>query len=152
MKNIFSSILLIGLALLYACGGGTTTSKVDDKKLLEEAAEIHNEAIKIDKVLQPRLKSLIEKSNGLQVVGRPLTPDEQLTIRAIDQIRARYEYWDKNHIEVPGHEGAHDHDHDHDHDHSHGASLELSATDMLSVQKEFRDSIIAIQKSIEKLD
>ena len=75
-------------------------------------------------------------------------------IQKVDQLKESYGYWTENHVEVPGFDHAHDHGHDHSHNHDHhhhGPGLEVSAADMLLIQKEFKDSIISIQKRILEL-
>ncbi len=155
------SLMLFSL-LLFACGGGTSNNQSDEEqKLLSEAAQIHEEAIKVEKNLLPRLQELRQRANQIQVVGRELTPEEMNFVNAVSALELRHQQWSENHVEVPGHEhhdhdhhghDHHGHDHNHDHDHDHGPALELTAADMLLVQKEFRDSILAIQTSLTQLE
>lgn len=148
--NYFLKILPLVLILILAgCGHSSK-----DHALLEEAAKIHQEAVKIDETVKPQLDALVNQANSLAVQGRALTEEEQAFINAVGQLQTSYGFWEENHIEVPGfdHEhGHHHHDHDHDHSHDHGPGLELTASDMLLVQKEFRDSIISIKERVEAL-
>jgi hypothetical protein len=140
---LFSTALL----LTHSCQRGNSA----DDRLLSEAAALHEEAMQIDRQLQPQLENLIQEGNSIQIQGRALTPEEMQRVDAINAVRRSYEWFEENHIEVPGH----DHDHDHDdhagHDHGHGPGLELSPADMLAVQQEFLDSIKSIRARVALL-
>lgn len=122
--------LLLSIVLLFtsAC---TTTSEED--KLMEEAFNIHEQAMQVAKETKDLLASTEQNKPGLQ------------------SIRTRLESWEDQLIEVPGfehnHEHNHDHDHGHDHDHSH-STMDLLPADMLAVQKEFLDSIRVIKSDL----
>lgn len=135
-------LLTVTVMVLAACG-----SSQKDKAILEEAGEVHTEAMEIEQNIKPQLEELAQLKNSINVQGRALTPEEIKLVERIGSIQNSYAYWETHHMEVPGHE--HDHqDHAH-HDHNHGAKLELSPQDMLSVQREFRDSIISIRERVE---
>lgn len=139
MRFLFLAVMITSLA---ACG-----SSQKDKDILEEAWKVHTEAMEIEQNIKPQLEELAQLKNSINVQGRALTPEEIKLIEQIEAIENSYAYWETHHLEVPGHE--HDHqDHAH-HDHNHGAKLELSPQDMLSVQREFRDSIISIRERVE---
>ncbi|MEL6719121.1 MAG: hypothetical protein AAFO82_03210 [Bacteroidota bacterium] len=124
-------------------------SQDESKLLLEKANEIHLEAIKINKVVQPKLEQLIQSKNQLEQQEEELIEAEESFMKKVAQLEKSYAFWEENHVEVPGFEH-HDHDHhDHDHDHNHGATLEVSAEDMLLIQQEFKDSISVILERIE---
>lgn len=144
--------LLFGFtAIIYlssSCGGQHNHG---DNQLLQQAADIHTEAIKIEKELRPKLQSLVQQKNTINIQGRALTEEETAFVNKVESIEASLKYWEENHVEVPGFEHGHDHDHDHeghDHSHDHGSKLEVAPQDMLLIQKEFRDSIVAIQKRV----
>lgn len=135
-------LLTVTVMVLAACG-----SSQKDKAILEEAWKVHTEAMEIEQNIKPQLEELAQLKNSINVQGRALTPEEIKLVERIESIQNSYAYWETHHMGVPGHE--HDHqDHAH-HDHNHGAKLELSPQDMLSVQREFRDSITSIQERVE---
>lgn len=145
--------LFIGL-ILAACN--SSNKNEGDEKILKEAAKIHIEAIEIEKTIKPKLDELVQRKNQLSVQGKALTQEEQSFIAQVDQLQVSYDYWEKNHVEVEG--SGHNHDHDHHghdhagHDHSHGNELKVLPSDMLIIQKEFRDSIISIKERVEKIN
>lgn len=130
--------------IFVACDSSTNKA---DEKILQEATQIHLDAVKIEKELKPKFDQLIQKKNQLVLQGRELTDAENIFIAKMNQIQASYDYWEKNHVEVEG--GDHDH-HDH-HDHDHGSELNVLPADMLIIQKEFRDSILSIKERMEKI-
>ena len=141
MKKITWFIYTYVVLILLACGGS------EEDKLLHEAADIHMEAIKIQKEMEPELEQLRQMSNSIQIQGKELTQEEITFTKEVTSLERRLQYWEENHIEVPGFEhGEHDHSgHNHNHDHSHGTEFHLPASDILIIQKEFRDSIKAIK-------
>lgn len=140
MKKINQLLIVLSLAFLVSCGGGS-----EEDKILHQAADVHMEAIKIKKEMEPALKQLRQLNNNVQVQGRALTAEELAFTKAVSALESRLKYWEDNHLEVPGFDhGEHDHS-GHDHNHDHGAKLHLPASDILIIQKEFRDSINAIK-------
>lgn len=149
LRNLLYNVFSAGILLLFvACGGGS-----EEDRLLHEAADIHVEALKIKKEMEPNLEELRQISNSIQIQGKALSLEEKKFTDAVNGLERRLQYWEENHIEVPGFEhGEHDHsghDHHHDHSHDHGNSFQLPASDMLIIQKEFKDSIEAIKSSLE---
>ncbi len=134
------------LLLTLACN----SAKKEDPAL-REAAEIHREAVAIEKALKPQIEQLVQLKNNINILGRALTEAEKALVSQIESIESTYAYWLEHHVEVPGYEHDHVHDHDHaHHDHSHGKKLDLTPADMLAVQREFRDSITVLQQRIEQ--
>ena len=135
-------LILLGFLSMVACQSSTPD------QALQEAADLHNKAIQVEKKVKPQMDQLSQLKNALAVQQRTLTESEQSFVDYVTQIETLYRYWEENHVEVPGygHEGHDHHDHAHDHDHDHGPALELSSEDMLIVQREFRDSILQIEK------
>lgn len=148
MRSKVWILLTVITSLMIACASGGDKEK---EALLKEAADIHMEALEIEKSFKPIFSGIVQRRNGLSVQGKDLTPEERRFIDMVNGVEKSYEYWEENHMEVPGFEHAHDHDHDHDHDHSHdhGGGMDLLPEDILSIQKEFRDSIKAIKKRAE---
>lgn len=151
--NLNLKLIFVGLLFLSANCGSTSE---EDQKLLKEAAAIHLEAVELEQQVKPKLDELIQQKNSINIQGRSLTAQELAFAQKVESIENSYAYWEENHVEVPGHghdghEG-HDHGHEgHNHDHGHDAKLEVSAADMLLIQKEFKDSILSIQQRIEQL-
>lgn len=133
-------VLFLCIVMITACN-----SAKKENPVLKEAAQTHAQALEIEKLVAPQLEELTQWKNGINVQGRALTPEEVELVQAIESIVQRYEYWEENHVEVPGYE----HDHEGHEHHDHGAALELTAEDMLVVQREFRDSIVAIQQYVD---
>ena len=120
------SILILALFAIISCN---TMSK-EDKATLQEASEIHEEAVEIASSLKEQREAVMAKLQLLQGQDSLSAADSMFIQKAIAIQRAQT-WYDDNHIEVPGHghdshEGhGHDHDHDHhdhDHDHDHGPS------------------------------
>ena len=141
----FSPFFLLLFLLVAACH-----SQGEDAHLLKKAAAVHQEAVRIEKQLEPQVAELVQYRNALQIQGRTLSAAEQDLIARIDSVESSLLFWEEHHVEVPGfeHEG---HQHDHDHSHDHGPSLKLSPEDMLLVQQEFRDSLQALEQRIVQL-
>ena len=147
--KFFNCVFLIFLiASIQACGGESK-----ENKILHKAADLHMEAVQIKKEIEPKLEELKQLGNSIQIQGRALTQEEIDFSKAVNAIEGRLKYWNENHVEVPGFEHAgEDHEsHNHEHNHDHGTQLNLPAPDILILQKELRDSIIRIQRSIEGL-
>ncbi len=125
------------------CKPGVTS----DTKL-EEAAKIHEEAMSVAHHLGPDLENLNIKRN-LLLGQQELTCEDSLLLERINRVDKCFQWFQRNHVEVPGFEHAHDHG-DHDHSHDHGPKLDLTPEDMLLVQKEFRDSIFLIRDLIQQ--
>ncbi|MDX1939628.1 MAG: hypothetical protein SFU99_03705 [Saprospiraceae bacterium] len=133
---------LVLLAIFIACG----TSKKESPEL-HEAGEIHEQAMAIEKDMKAQFEQLVQIKNSINVQGRMLTAAEIAFVEQVEAIESSYHFWEENHVEVPGHEhGEHEHA---DQDHDHAAKLELTPTDMLAVQREFRDSIVVIKQRVE---
>ncbi len=149
MKSLQQLFTSLAFLVLLSCGG---TSAED--KILHQAADLHNEAMQIKKEINPTLEELRQLKNGIQVQGRELTSAEINFTKKVERLESSLQYWEENHIEVPGFEH-HDHDHsghDHSHDHSHGSTgYQLPASDLLIIQQEFRDSINSIKHRLKYL-
>lgn len=149
--NIITIRLTLGLVWIamaaMSCGSDP------DHDILHEASDIHNEAVKVESELRPALTSLTSLRTMLEAREERVAEDSSMVAK-IKAIEKSYQWWQDNHVEVPGfgHDG-HDHSgHDHSgHDHSHGPTLEVTASDMLLLQQEFRDSIFSIRDRVNAL-
>lgn len=135
-------LLPVGLLLFAACQS--------DKKdpLLEEAAQYHNEATKIQASLEPRMKQIDSLKTVLSARN---TPDALTSIARLDSLKKAFEVWEENLVEVPG--MPHDHHHDHaegeHHHHSDATLKDLPPRQMRDLQQEALNSIRAIQTQTE---
>ncbi len=137
MRLIF---ILMVMVLSIAC------NRQKEDPQLEEAAEVYEQAIELEQQIRPEVDELAQLKNSINVQGRALTPEENLFVEKVEAIEAGHQFWKENHIDVPGHEH---HDHEgHGHDHDHGPEIELLPEDMLAVQREFRDTLLAVQERI----
>lgn len=149
LKNYL--LLLIAVALV-AC-----TEEEQPNELLQEAHQIHVEAVKIEQSIQPALAKMETVKQQLKPKQAEWTAEEQLLWQQITDIERSYAFWKDNHIEVPGfeHEDHHDHDHDHDHSHhhhDHAAHEDMAPEDMLLIQQEFKDTLSTVVARLEQLD
>ncbi len=134
MRRVTFFFALFGLLFLVSC------SKPDPK--MQEAFEIHSQALEVQERLKPVMKELIQRSNNIQVQGRALTDQEISFSESVISLGASYDEWNKNHIVVPGFEKHHKCDGNHD----HAPPLKLTGDEMISVQKEFLEKITEMEK------
>ncbi|MEM9848605.1 MAG: hypothetical protein AAF847_11990 [Bacteroidota bacterium] len=146
MRIILFSILCCSLV---ACANQQQNK---EEELLQQAGQIHLEAIKIDETVKPKFAKMTRAKEQLAQKQAELTPEENQLLQKMVALEQSYTFWNENHVEVPGfeHEGHDHHDHSH-HDHDHGPSLDVSAEDMLVIQQEFKDSLVSIAERLESL-
>lgn len=102
------------LVVLFACGSGDKRSD----ELLKVAARLHNEAVSKAGELEAKLNKAGIAPDSIEIFKQALSE------------------WKANLIEVPGNDHHdHDHNHGHDHHHHHKHDVELSPSEMLSIQK-----------------
>ena len=135
-------ILLALIVFSISCG----SSKHADNPLMQEAFAIHQEASKVEKEIAPKMKDLIQLKNSINIVGRALTEAEIDRIQKIEKIEQSLKFWKKNIPDVPWFEHKH---HAHEGACNHGSTLELLPKQWVSVQQEFKDSILVIKERIE---
>ena len=138
----FNSILIFTvLLLIFSCGDSNNKDQ-----LMKEALDIHNQTMAMEKEILPKLEELEQAKNSINIQGRALTDEEKAFVRKVELLNLSLEHWQENHIEVPGAE------HDHTgHDHNHGPKVEFTPEDMLIIQKEFKDSMMAIKARLEAI-
>lgn len=124
--------LLFVLALLFtACGGNSA-----DKKILADAARIHNEMMELAEQLETKI-------DGLQ-------PDSsQLPADTLANIRQAFSAWESDVVEVPGNE-EHHHEEGEEHHHEH-KTVEVTAQQMLTIQTELNRRLLEIQSRVDKV-
>ena len=143
MKDKTLSIFLL-LFIITAC----TNEPIDPK--LEAAAAIHEEAVKTEQLVRTTLDSLKQHKELLSTQGDTLSDSDQIFISLYDSLQSDLASWSENLIEVPGFE--HHHHHGEECHHDHGKKLpEVTPDHMLNIQKEFRDSIMAIKHRADQL-
>lgn len=129
---------LFALALLTACG----SSENKDDATLKEAAKIHLEASEVQEHLEPLVDSLASLKKRLTAKQ---TPEAQAAVATIDSVVKRFEEWEATVVEVPGQEHAHEHAEGEHHHHDHKPAPQVTASEMLDIQKE-------LKATIDKLD
>ncbi len=128
------------IALSSACG---------DKQMnkdLQQAFELHKEAIKIRQMAQDQMAKLQANKDSLFV---------ETYTKDLQSISSSLEAWDEQLVEVPGFEEEHDHsDHDHsdhDHHHHHDEQQELTPKQHLEVQQHLLEEIQAIAEKVNNI-
>jgi hypothetical protein len=118
------------------------TCSSSNEKVLKKANEIYDQSIKIEKEVAKKYDSLEQVSNSINIQGRALTEEEIKFTREVELLGLSLDYWQENHIEVPTSE---------DLEKNNRSPVKFSAQDILSIQKEFNDSILALQIRLNKL-
>lgn len=135
--HLFSPLLLT--ACLAAC------SSSDQKaSLLVEAATYHQQATEIQAVVEPQIEQIDSLKTALAAQNVTGTAAKTATL---DSLKAAFETWEENLIEVPGRPHNHRHEHgDHSHHHHADATLkDLPADQMRDLQREILSNIRQIQ-------
>jgi len=128
---------LLALALLTACGGKNSA----DEATLKEAGEIHLQASEIQEALEPQVDSLAALKTKLAALK---TSAATQAVADIDSVVSRFEAWESNVVEVPGMEHKHEHaegDSGHHHHHDHKPAPQVTASEMLDIQKEMKSEL-----------
>lgn len=154
--RLISTISAIALVLsLISC---ESAEKKAEKAQLKEAAAIHNQAIGIHNEVMPLFKEVETQkariNSRLSELGKAAKKDEaelaayKHAFEALGSAEMHMREWMEALVEVPGNEEHHHHEHGegHDHHHEHGAEPQLTAQQMLDVQKAALSSINDIKK------
>jgi hypothetical protein len=107
-----------------------------DKKTLDRAFAIHQEAMVVAEDTEQQLKAY---------TGQATTAPNPDSVRVWI---AELEEWEKNVVEVSGYE--HEHHHHHDGEHHHAPAPDVSAGEMLDIQREMRTRIEALRLRIQR--
>ena len=75
------------------------------------------------------------------IQGRALTEEEIKFTREVELLELSLDYWQENHLEVPQNEQLKKND----------SEIIFSAKDILMIQKEFNDSIVALRARLNKV-
>lgn len=154
MKNLRSIQKVVGV--LFGIFVLTNCNQVDPaaQKMLKEANDIHNEAVKVENAVKEKMADLESIQANLAAKAEAAADSEaaepiQAVIAELSGIQSAYGLWSESVVEVPGQEHNHDHGHDHDHDHAHDHSLDdMSPADMLTYQKELKSGIEEIATNL----
>jgi hypothetical protein len=109
---------------------------------LKEASEIHDQSLEIEKEVAKKFDSLEQISNSINIQGRALTEEEIKFTREVELLGLSLNYWQENHLEVPQNDELGKNNH---------SEVKFSAQDILTIQQEFNDSIIAIQAKLKTI-
>jgi hypothetical protein len=132
MKYLTSLLIAI---LFFSCSSS-------NEKVLKEAIEIHEQSLAIEKEISTRFEELEQAKNSINIQGRALTEEEIKFTREVDLLGLSLNYWKENHLEVPASDKQ---------ENQKDASIKFSPQDILLIQKEFNDSIVAIRARVERL-
>jgi hypothetical protein len=119
--------------LICAVALGACTQRKDDDKLLKEAASLHNAAI--------RTASKLEDSLYILSTDTTIQDSVRLYIEAIDN-------WKADLVEVPGNEG--DHHGEFHHYHAPAGSINITAAEMVAVQRTLKVKIDSIAARVRQ--
>ncbi len=114
---------------------GCSVQSTHDKKLLTEAAKLHNEAIALAEQLEKELKLLAS--------------DTTIAQDSVVLLHSAIKAWEDDLVEVPGNE-AHHHP-EGAHHHRHAEQPDLTPEQMLTVQQELFARIQNLQQRLENL-
>lgn len=147
---IYGSLLIASGVLLGACG-----DKKDPK--MEEAGKVHLEAMAIEESLHEQIEAIDSIKIVLNDKKKTLTDAAQIVkadsvLAALDGVAKSFETWEENVIEVPGLAHEHHHGEGEHHHHDHKPAPDLTADQMLDVQKESKANIEKIKSDLLKVE
>jgi hypothetical protein len=122
------TLAAITLMTLIAC-----SSKNPDENLNAQAILLHN--------------SMMKKANEIERALADFEKNSRLNMDSVKVLRNALEQWEAEIVEVPGNEN-HDHEAQHHHDHK---PLDVTAEQMLAIQKDFDLRLSSIEKRITRL-
>ncbi len=141
MKNLSPTLLSLVL-LTAACGGGGSA----DEATLQAAGQLHLQASEVQERIEPLIDSLALLKTQLTAKQ---TPEAQATVAEIDSVTKRFEEWEDTAVEVPGQEHPHQHgEGEHHHHHDHKPAPQVTASEMLDIQKELKANIEKIDRDV----
>jgi hypothetical protein len=135
--DIFWFVLSIAVV---ACSPGSS----NEKRVLQEAYQIHNEAVEKATILEEKIRAHSLQSDHAR--------------DTLDALAAALEIWKSDLVEVPGfddHDHHHDHathDHNHDHHAHHAAAKDLTPTQILAIQRESKVQIDSLTNAFDRFD
>ncbi len=130
----YLNLLLIAV-LILSCSS-------NNEEILKEAIEIHNQSLEVEKETSEKFEELQQTSNSINIQGRALTEEEIKFTREVELLGLSLNYWKENHLEVPQATQL---------ESKKDSAVKFSPQDILLIQKEFNDSIIAIRARVEAI-
>lgn len=121
--------------LIFGCSSG-------NEKILKEATEIYKQSLEIEQEVLPKFEELEQAKNSINIQGRALTEEEIKFTRDVDLLGLSLNYWKENHLEVPKTDSLQN---------QNRSTVKFSAQDILLIQKEFNDSIVAIRARVNAM-
>lgn len=128
-------LIITSMLWITACGD----SSKKDAELLNEASLLHNEAVAIASDIQAHLNQL--------------ESDSTISVDSLKVWKQLLTQWNEELVEIPGNDHEHDHcdGHDHDHDHHHHQPADqVTAAEMLLIQRDMKERIEQISYRIKK--
>ena len=126
------------ILIIFLISGCTS----NNEKILLEASEIHDQSLEIEKEVNSKFDSLKQTSNSINIQGRALTEEEIKFTREVELLGLSLDYWQENHLEVPSSDQLNKKDEN---------TVYFSAQDILMIQKEFNDSLVALRARLNKV-
>lgn len=124
-------VLLFITSIFFACNSNTKTQQEGDPQVYAEANEIHQRSLDLREEITE-----IEK---------------ELKTKQVDysQEKEALKTWDKDIIEVPGHEHSHDDEHQRDY-HVHNPMKDFSDVQHLEYQRVMHNEIMEIHSAMKR--
>lgn len=142
----YTSLIICSILLSGCFSACSSTDKKDP--LLDEAAHYHNEATKIQSVVEPKIEQIDSLKTVLLVQK---TPANTARITTLDSLKKAFGEWEENVVEVPG--MPHNHTHEHGkHKHADATLSKLPSDQMRDLQREMLKSIQQIQARLNSLN
>jgi len=149
-KHVYSLLtvggMLFGGYLFSACG-----DKKDPK--MEEAGKVHLEAMEIEESIHQQIEGIDSLKIVLSEKKKTLTDAAAIasldsTVAALDAVAGSFAAWEESVVEVPGLP----HEHHDGEEHEHKPAPDLTADQMLEVQKESKTNIEKIKADLAKAE
>ena len=153
MKKLFP---FLAFAFLLACGDTHEKSET-----MKEAEKVHASIIDLSgdvaSIIQHKVDALKVKLEAAVAEGdTSLAMQLDALNSQLDSLHHRFEEWEGNMVEIPGHTHSHDHgEHGHDceHDHAQDAIMDgLSDDEHLEIQKEQLDQLEKLKSEVETVE
>ncbi len=119
--------LILITFLLVSCSSG-------NEKMLQEATELHEQSLKIEKEISIKFEELEQLKNNINIQGRALTDAEIKFTQEVDLLGSSLHQLKENLAKSPKSD-----------------PTKISAKESLAIQKELNDSIMAIQAMLKAI-
>lgn len=137
-----NSLYFFVIILMVSCHSDSSV----DKKILEEANNVHSEIVIKKADFESRLVSAIQNVQNEIETAESLEDtitllDKINVLSELESVQTIYNDWNDNLIEVPGFEKEHVHTKNCNHDHGHDHLNELKVEDHLDIQKDLNKEL-----------